>query len=200
MFVFLLLVALFSDASFASSPEWLSGLEYKELDGHFEPSVNLDDFGSEPDREKGLPAKKTDSLVVIHIDLGEQKARLIESGQVVYEAPISSGKPGDATPSGVFSVTEKKRFHRSNLYGSIRKKNGLVEKKFVDIRKVDLAGRVFEGAPMNYFLRINGAIGIHASNFVPDYPASNGCIRLRPVDAEVFYSRANIGTVVSIDK
>ena len=38
-------------------------------------------------------------------------------------------------------------------------------------------GTVFRGAPMRYFLRVHGGIGMHAG-YLPGYPASHGCIRL----------------------
>jgi hypothetical protein len=58
-------------------------------------------------------------------------------------------------------------------------------------------GAVFRGAPMPYFLRIHGSIGMHAG-YLPGYPASHGCIRLPKQMAVRFYRNAAIGTPVVI--
>src|SRR5260370_41640900 len=58
-------------------------------------------------------------------------------------------------------------------------------------------GTVFRGAPMPYFLRIQGGIGMHAG-YLPGYPASHGCIRLPKEMAVHFFQNAPVGTPVAI--
>jgi hypothetical protein len=58
-------------------------------------------------------------------------------------------------------------------------------------------GTVFLGAPMPYFLRIHGGIGMHAG-YLPGYPASHGCIRLPKQMAVHFFQNATIDTPVAI--
>lgn len=58
-------------------------------------------------------------------------------------------------------------------------------------------GTVFQGAPMPYFLRVHGGIGMHAG-YLPGYPASHGCIRLPKEMALKFFEDAPVGTPVEI--
>lgn len=133
----------------------------------------------------------------IEIRLGEQKAYLFRDGSVIAESTVSTGREGYGTPSGRFRVIEKDVDHRSSLYGQYVK-NGRVVKRDVDVRKSRKpAGAKFVGAPMPYFLRVTGAVGMHAGH-VPGYPASHGCIRLPPRQARRFFHAVEIGTPVSI--
>ena len=131
------------------------------------------------------------------VKLGEQKAYLYHQGKMVAVAPISSGREGKGTPRGRFSVVEKDADHRSTLYGNYVK-NGKVVKENVDIRKGGRPpGSKFEGVSMPYFLRFNGAYGLHAGN-VPGYPASSGCVRLPKRHAKRFYEAVRVGTPVTV--
>jgi L,D-transpeptidase catalytic domain len=79
--------------------------------------------------------------------------------------------PRHPTPLGVFSVIEKQRWHRSNLYSA---------------------------APMPYMQRITwSGIALHAG-VVPGHPASHGCIRLRNVFAIQLWHLAKRGTRVIV--
>jgi Uncharacterized protein conserved in bacteria len=133
----------------------------------------------------------------IEVDLTDQKATLLHHGKVVAVSPISSGREGKTTPTGRYSVVQKSPNHRSTLYGNYVR-NGKVVKENVDIRKGGRpAGSKFVGTPMPYFLRFNGAYGLHAGN-VPGYPASAGCVRLPPRQAKRFYSAVKVGTPVVV--
>ncbi len=112
----------------------------------------------------------------IVVDLSEQKAYAIENGHIVFEGRISSGKPGRETPNGEFTIIQKKRHHKSNLWP---KPNG--------------------GAKMPYMMRLtNSGIAMHLG-YVPDKAASHGCIRLKTVFAEKMYVWAKVGTSVYIE-
>jgi lipoprotein-anchoring transpeptidase ErfK/SrfK len=50
---------------------------------------------------------------------------------------------------------------------------------------------------MPFFLRFVGGYGLHAG-YVPDYPASHGCVRLPSVMAERFYHNSQVGTPVIV--
>jgi lipoprotein-anchoring transpeptidase ErfK/SrfK len=87
-------------------------------------------------------------LVVV---LGEQKAILYSNGVRVGDTKVSTGTPGHPTPTGVFSVIQKDRWHRSNLYGA---------------------------APMFYMHRLTwSGVALH-EGFLPGFAASHGCIRV----------------------
>lgn len=134
----------------------------------------------------------------ISIRLGEQKAYFLKGGQVVGMAPISSGREGFRTPAGSFAITQKSRDHVSNLYGDYVDSAGNVVKANVGVhRHARPPGARFRGAPMPYFLRFNGAVGMHAG-YLPGYPASHGCIRLPQEMARIFYHNVSVGTPVIV--
>ncbi len=54
--------------------------------------------------------------IVISID--QQRLHLYSDGTPVAEAPVATGVAGHPTPRGVFSVIQKDRFHRSNIYSA----------------------------------------------------------------------------------
>lgn len=133
----------------------------------------------------------------IVVNLREQKAYLYHHREVVAISRVSTGREGKRTPTGRYWVTEKDIDHRSSLYGNYVR-NGRVVKENIDIRKGGRPpGTKFEGVPMPYFLRFNGAIGLHAGK-VPGYPASSGCIRLPKRHAKRFYDAVRIGTPVIV--
>jgi lipoprotein-anchoring transpeptidase ErfK/SrfK len=106
----------------------------------------------------------------IEVDLSEQTARLYVDNVAEEAVPISSGRKGYPTPKGEFVVTNKHRQWRSTIYGS----------------------------SMPFYLRLScRAFGLHAGH-LPGYPASHGCIRLNKKDAQRFFDRVPVGTVVVI--
>jgi hypothetical protein len=89
--------------------------------------------------------------LIIAISIQHQQLKLYDVNGLYAEAPVSTGMPGHSTPMGVFSVLEKQRWHRSNIYS---------------------------GAPMPYMQRITwSGVAIH-EGVLPGYPASHGCIRM----------------------
>ena len=85
------------------------------------------------------------------VSIANQHVTLYSNGVRVAQAPVSTGTPGHPTPTGVFSVIQKDRFHRSNLYGN---------------------------APMFYMQRLTwSGVAMH-EGVLPGAPASHGCIRL----------------------
>lgn len=53
------------------------------------------------------------------VDLSAQQAWLMDDGQVTYgPTPITTGRPGQETPTGRFSVLWKDRDHRSREYNN----------------------------------------------------------------------------------
>lgn len=106
----------------------------------------------------------------IEISLSAQRASLIKNGVSVLSTEISSGRPGFSTPQGRFVVTDKHQSHTSTIY------------------KVK----------MPFFLRLNCRdFGMH-EGYVPDYPASHGCIRLPSDAARRLFQEVPVGTLVTI--
>lgn len=116
-----------------------------------------------------------DTYKEVLIDLSNQRAYATEDGLVIFEGRISSGKPGRETPRGEFTIIQKKRHHKSNLWP---KPNG--------------------GAKMPYMMRLtNSGIAMHLG-YVPNKPASHGCIRLENGFAQKMYRWARVGTDVYV--
>ncbi len=134
----------------------------------------------------------------IEIDLGHQRAYLLKNGQKIAESPISSGREGHATPTGNFEVIQKDLNHFSNLYGKfVEKGSGAVVKSGADSAMPVPKGCKFVPAPMKWFMRFDGAAGMHAG-ILPGYAASHGCVRMPASKAELFYSTVEVGTPVHV--
>ena len=111
----------------------------------------------------------------ILIDLDMQMAYAYEDGDIILEGRVSTGKAKYRTPTGYYTVLQKKRHHRSNLWP---KPNG--------------------GAKMNYMLRLtNSGIAMHLGP-VPEWPASHGCVRMKNGFAQRLWKWATVGTEVEI--
>jgi hypothetical protein len=88
------------------------------------------------------------------VSIGQQHVTLYADGKRIAQARVSTGTASHPTPTGVFSIIEKDRWHRSNLYDS---------------------------APMFYMQRLTwSGVAMH-EGILPGYAASHGCIRL-PTD------------------
>lgn len=134
----------------------------------------------------------------IVINLSEQRAYFLKSGTVVGMTTISSGREGYQTPTGSYSIIQKNRDHVSNLYGDYVDQAGNVVVANVGVRRdARPPGTKFRGAPMPYFMRIVGAVGMHAG-YLPGYPASHGCIRLPEEMARIYFENVSHGTPVAV--
>ena len=116
-------------------------------------------------------AQPGDPLQIV-VSLNEQNLRVFRGLEQIAYSNISSGKDGNSTPTGIFSVLQKRRYHRSNIYSN---------------------------APMPFMQRLTwSGIALHASNHVPDYPASHGCIRMPSKIGPMIWEKTKSGTQVRI--
>lgn len=159
--------------------------------------------------EKGFPAKPpgselfqwTDatlpgSLSII-IDLSDQKATILRGGRPAGWTYVATGKSGHRTKTGRFHISEKVRDKVSTLWGQIVGSGGRVIVS--DARAGRDGGGRFVGAPMPYWMRIYGAVGMHAGPIPnPGNPASHGCIRLPRPMAQTLFDFVEIGTPVTV--
>jgi lipoprotein-anchoring transpeptidase ErfK/SrfK len=137
----------------------------------------------------------------IRISIGEQRAYFYKGDQLAGMSPISTGKGGGyVTPKGSFKITEKRPKHNSTLYGVIvdTRTNEVVNKDADSRIHKPGPGQIFKGAPMDNFMRFNGAVGMH-TGFNPGYPASRGCVRMPEEMARSFFVNAPVGTEVVVD-
>lgn len=87
----------------------------------------------------------------IFISTNRQRLQLYSDGAHVADAPVATGVASHPTPLGIFSVIQKDRFHRSNIYSD---------------------------APMPYMQRITwSGVALHEGVGL-GHPASHGCIRM----------------------
>lgn len=99
----------------------------------------------------------------IKINLVHQRAYFYKGDQLVGVSVVSTGREGYDTPSGEFRITQKDIDHTSNLYGDYVDLSGHVVMRNINIKQdPQPPATTFRGAPMPYFLRIHGGIGMHA--------------------------------------
>jgi lipoprotein-anchoring transpeptidase ErfK/SrfK len=135
----------------------------------------------------------------IVINLSKQTAAFYKGDKLVGVSAISSGREGFDTPSGNYKIMQKDLNHASNLYGDYVDASGNVVVKDVDVKKDPLPpGLTFRGAPMPYFMRITGGVGMH-QGFLPGVPDSHGCIRMPEKMAKLFWNSAPLGTPVIVE-
>ena len=114
---------------------------------------------------------KPQGPLIIAVSIEQQKVRVYDGNGLFAESPISTGMKGHSTPMGVFSVIQKNKMHRSNIYS---------------------------GAPMPYMQRITwSGIALHAG-VLPGYPASHGCIRMPMAFAVKMWNWTRMGARVVI--
>ena len=109
--------------------------------------------------------------VLVYVDLGRQRATVYRNGVRIGVSTISSGKDGYETPTGVFTILEKDKDHRS---------------------------RTYDNAPMPYQQRLTWmGVALHAGN-LPGFPASHGCVRLPMEFARKLFTVTPMGGTVVI--
>ena len=110
-------------------------------------------------------------LVVVSID--DQMAYVYRNGVQIARSTVSTGRAGKRTPTGVFTILQRKVKHESSIY---------------------------KGAQMPYMQRLTwDGIAMHAGQ-LPGYPASAGCIRLPYEFSEKVYGIMRNGSTVVITR
>jgi len=146
-------------------------------------------------------ASLSPSNAKIEVDLSEQKARIYKTGagekQLAIETQVSTGKSGHSTPTGSYRIQEKKVEKRFTLYGSWQNSSGSTVRSSGEAWNPPAGESRFVGAEMPYWMRVNGGIGMHVG-YVPNYPASHGCIRVPSAVQPLIFSKVRVGTQVTI--
>ncbi|MEH2517087.1 lipoprotein-anchoring transpeptidase ErfK/SrfK [Bradyrhizobium sp. AZCC 1610] len=114
---------------------------------------------------------KPQGPLIIAVSIEQQKVRIYDAKGLFAESPVSTGMKGHSTPMGVFSIIQKHKMHRSNIYSN---------------------------APMPYMQRITwSGVAMHAG-VLPGYPASHGCIRMPTAFAMKMWNWTRMGARVII--
>jgi lipoprotein-anchoring transpeptidase ErfK/SrfK len=125
---------------------------------------------AEPKKETGFGDMPKGPLQLI-VSIDNQTVTLFSNGVRVAQGPVSTGVASHPTPMGVFSIIEKDRYHRSNLYSD---------------------------APMPYMQRITwSGVALH-EGLLPGYPASHGCIRMSHDFARKLWPITKLGVRVVV--
>jgi peptidoglycan hydrolase-like protein with peptidoglycan-binding domain len=112
----------------------------------------------------------TATLQII-VSKDKQSMTVYDGETVVQTTKVSTGKAGHTTPSGIFSILEKRKYHESNIYSN---------------------------APMPFMQRLTwSGIALHEGH-VPNYPASHGCVRIPPGTAKALFDMTDRGVHVVI--
>ena len=156
------------------------GMPYGWYDGWYGPPVVIPSRKPKvapARREKAEPKKETGfgdmpkGPLQIVVSIDNQTVTLFSNGVRVAQGPVSTGVAGHPTPLGVFSIIEKDRYHRSNLYSA---------------------------APMPYMQRITwSGVALH-EGLLPGYPASHGCIRMSHDFARKLWPITKLGVRVVV--
>ncbi len=117
---------------------------------------------------------KLEPLTVV-VSLNRQMLDVYRGTELIESTKVSSGKPGHETRTGVYSILQKRRHHRSNLYN---------------------------GAPMPWMQRLTRTGTALHGGAIPGYPASHGCVRLPHGFAPQLFEMTSVGenVVVAADR
>ena len=97
--------------------------------------------------------------VVARISISTQTMKVYHEGRLLFTWPVSTAKAGKITPTGVYQPELLSKNHRSRRYNN---------------------------APMPYAIFYDGDYAIHGTDQVKrlGQPASHGCVRLDPANAQ----------------
>jgi lipoprotein-anchoring transpeptidase ErfK/SrfK len=131
-----------------------------------------DKTAAKPKESEDIAAKARGVLALV-VSIDRQQVTLYSDGRPIAHSRVSTGVPGHPTPTGVFSVIQKDRWHRSNIYYN---------------------------APMYYMQRITwSGVAMH-QGVVPSGPASHGCIRLPEAFARQLWGITKLGVRVIVTR
>jgi len=109
--------------------------------------------------------------VVALVSIPQQVMHVYRNGILIGRSSVSTGAKGHSTPSGVFTILEKKKTHYS---------------------------RTYDNAPMPNMQRLTWrGVAMHSGN-LPGYPASHGCIRLPYDFSKLLFGTTDKGGTVII--
>ncbi|MGH6903689.1 MAG: L,D-transpeptidase [Geminicoccaceae bacterium] len=117
------------------------------------------------------PERAEAGPVAIVVSLPDQLVYVYRNGIRIGVSTCATGRPGHATPTGVFTILQKDKTHHSSLY---------------------------DDASMPFTERLTwSGVALHAGN-LPGYPDSHGCVHLPLTFSELLFQVTQLGTPVII--
>ncbi|MEH3047373.1 L,D-transpeptidase family protein [Sphingomonas adhaesiva] len=114
---------------------------------------------------------RVDGAVSVLISIPDQRAYVFRGQTLIAASTVSTGTDDKPTPTGTFTILQKKAMHRSNLY---------------------------DDAPMPYMQRLTwDGVALHAGRN-PGFPASHGCVRLPSAFAKKLFEATQLGATVEV--
>ena len=140
-------------------------------DSAFADVIDEDIKSLKPGQYSWHPELSPVGPVAIVVSLPAQLCSVYRNGIRIAVSTVSTGKPGYATPTGVFTILQKAVVHHSSTYNE---------------------------ASMPYTERLTWqGVALHAGG-LPGYPSSHGCIHLPLEFSKELYGITQIGTPVII--
>ena len=135
-----------------------------QLTGKFAEELQNGEYNWFPERSETGP-------VLIIVSIPDQLCHVYRNGVRIAASTCSTGKKGHGTPTGVFTILQKDKNHRSSTYNN---------------------------APMPNMNRLPwSGIALHAGQ-LPGYPASHGCVRLPLAFSDMLFGITRLGMTVVI--
>jgi hypothetical protein len=142
----------------------------QEIDPHGRPVLEVAST-LKPGQYVWAPGATPDGPGLLIVNLATQRAILFRDGIPIGGSTISSGRPGYETPTGVFTILEKRKEHYSKTYNN---------------------------APMPNMQRLTWkGVALHAGK-LPGYADSHGCIRLPLQFSSLLFGATKLGMTVII--
>lgn len=118
-----------------------------------------------------VPEIAPNGPMLVVVNIATQRVVAYRNGVPIAVSTVSTGKAGHRTPTGVFTILQKAKWHRSSKYSN---------------------------APMPFMQRLTWyGIALHAGS-LPGYPASHGCIRLPSEFARLLFDETELGMTVIV--
>jgi hypothetical protein len=139
--------------------------------GRADSEVEEDVRQLKPGQFVWYPERAPAGPMAIVVSLPDQLVYVYRDGIRIGVSTCATGRPGHATPTGVFTILQKDKTHHSSLYND---------------------------ASMPFTERLTwSGVALHAGN-LPGYPDSHGCVHLPLEFSKLLFSATQLGTPVII--
>lgn len=120
-----------------------------------------------------LPGAASAERLVARVSITDQTMEVYREGRLLYTWLVSTAKEGKETPVGIYRPEFLSRHHKSRKYNN---------------------------APMPFAIFYDGDYAIHGTDQISRLgkPASHGCVRLDPKNAEILFEMVKTAGMESL--